>query len=46
MLAPDPTPSLVDVDTWNPDGARGDLDLAVLLGALALTGPDNATVDD
>jgi hypothetical protein len=46
ILAPDPTPTDTDVDTWNPDGSRGDLDLAALLGVLALTDPDHAIVDD
>ena len=46
IIAPDPTPTETDIDTWDPDGSRGDLDLAALLGALALTDPDHAVIDD
>jgi hypothetical protein len=46
IVAPDPTPTDTDVDTWNPDGSRGDLDLAALLAALALTDPDHAIIEN
>ena len=46
ILAPPEAPTDVDVDTWDPDGSRGDLDLAALLAAVALTDPDHAIVDD
>jgi hypothetical protein len=46
IVAPDPTPTDTDVDTWNLDGSRGDLDLAALLAALALTDPDHAIIDN
>ena len=46
IITPDPEPTNVDVDTWNPDGSRGDLDLAVLLAAIALTDPEHAAIDD
>ena len=46
IVAPDPAPTNIDIDTWNPDGSRGDLDLGVLLGAVALTDPEHAVIDD
>jgi hypothetical protein len=49
IVRPDPAPANADIDTWNPDGSKTNLDLAAIAAAfasaIALTTVDHAIVE-